>query len=250
MHVLGLNRFLSAVVVLTPLVYVGFAIYGVWKGWGAAQWGDLATWMAGIGTTGAVLVALWQTKHARDAAAQARSDAASEVARVTAQLNRELAAADDRLARELDAARRMEQVRTIPPIWTAVTAVSVTFIMNFKGGMEEGPTANTNEAVDAWQANHITPFLTAVTELELSFTPAVMLISEPHTQELVTKLYKKTLGVRELALPMAAQRLTQATAPDTTPLADHLQEMREMRKQITNVVREHLTEVPPLDPDV
>ncbi|MEV4209645.1 hypothetical protein [Nocardia salmonicida] len=250
MHVLGLNRFLSSVVVLTPLAYIGFGVYGVRKGWGADQWGDLATWMAGIATTGAVLVALWQTKLAREVAEQARADAEREVARVNAQRIEELAAADDRLARELDAARRMEQVRTIPPIWPAVTAVSTAFVMSFKEGITRGPTEHTEEALAIWQAEYMEPFLAAVTDLELSFTPAVMLISEPHTQRLVTELYKKSREVNAIVAPMPRQRLQHGTVPDLAPLTSLLQEMREMRKSITNAVREHLIEVPPLDPDV
>ncbi|MFD5179763.1 hypothetical protein ACFWM1_28425 [Nocardia sp. NPDC058379] len=246
MPVLGLNRWLGSVVILLPFIYAGFAAYGLWRRWGADQWGDLATWMAGIATTGAVLVALWQTNLARKQAEQARADAAAAVADVNARLATELAAADARLARELDAARRMEQVKTIPPIWEEVMAVSNAYVYHLKEGLRTGPAANTDEACDHWRAQHATPMSDALARLELAFSSAVMLISEPHTQQLVVDLYTKCRQVQVLALELQRVRLLERRAPDPAPLEALLQEIREQRKPITRVVREHLTQVPPL----
>ncbi|MGW0252520.1 hypothetical protein ACWDYH_38435 [Nocardia goodfellowii] len=246
---MSLSRVIGLVVVLALGVYIGFAVVGVRQHWGADQWGDLATWIAGVATSGAVLVALWQTRLARRDAEQARIDAAAEVARVNAQFTKELEAADARLARELDASRRMEQLRTISPIWVGLTAVHNAYVLHLKDGLRNGPVQNTDEAVAAWNANHALPYLTAMAELELAFSPALMLISEAQTQRAITDLYKMTRNLPPLVSAAMRTRLLEGREPDRAPIEELLKELLRQRKPITNLVREHLTEVPPLDAD-
>ncbi|MFD8104642.1 hypothetical protein ACFV24_34400 [Nocardia fluminea] len=69
-------------------------------------------------------------------------------------------------------------------------AVSNVFVMRFKDGLKTGPAANTDEACDEWLAAYALPMADAIARLELAFSSAVMLISEPHTEHLILELYK------------------------------------------------------------
>ncbi|WP_433566837.1 YncE family protein [Nocardia sp. CA-151230] len=81
MRLFGLNRWFGTAILLLPFVYIGFTAFRMRSRWGADQWGDFATWIAGIATSAAVLVALWQTHLARRDAAQARTEAAAGLLR-------------------------------------------------------------------------------------------------------------------------------------------------------------------------
>lgn len=86
-----------ALVAVVPFVLV----FGLWSRWGAAQWGDVATWLSGMSTFAAVAVALRQTVLARKASAAAIKDA--KVARIEADLRveREINAYHDRVEAQL-----------------------------------------------------------------------------------------------------------------------------------------------------
>jgi hypothetical protein len=243
----GLSRGSSAVIYLLAAVYVGVSVYGFREHWGADQWGDLATWIAGVSTTGAVVVALWQAKLARDDARQVRLEAQEEIARVNQRFERELQAADERLARELDASRRMEQLRTIPPIWESIGGLGVPYV-DFKEALEDGVhMPNTDEAVGAFMAK-TKVWIAALTRLELVFTPAMMLVSEPNTQAAVTQLYEQTRKLLQLSEDAAEDCLRYRQRTDFTTMNELLKEINLSRRSMTGIVRQHLTQVPPLEP--
>lgn len=97
----------TAYVVLAIVPFV--AVLGFRSGWGADQWGDVATWLSGFSTLAAVAVALHQTALARRAARDSAADAA--VARIEAdkRVEREIAAYRDRVEAQLRKSDELHQ---------------------------------------------------------------------------------------------------------------------------------------------
>lgn len=107
----GWRRVHSAM--MTPLVLPWWTVYaaaalvpfvvvvGVCAGWGASQWGAVATGLSGFSTLAAVIVALRQTTLARRAAAQAATDAETARQEADARVEREIAAYSDRMEAQL-----------------------------------------------------------------------------------------------------------------------------------------------------
>ncbi|ORL76420.1 hypothetical protein A5N71_16410 [Prescottella equi] len=94
-----------ALVLVVSFVLAFVLVFGLGSHWGSGQWGDVATWISGCSTFAAVLVALWQTVIAREAAAKSAREAAAAKEQAvldSAAANRE---ADDRLEREIAAYR-------------------------------------------------------------------------------------------------------------------------------------------------
>ncbi|MGW0328681.1 hypothetical protein [Nocardia sp. NPDC003183] len=247
MHFFGLGRIVSSALALWFTALVAAVTYGLFHRWGASQWGDLGTWIAGIGTTAAVIVALWQTKLARDTATAATAAAQAEIERVNERLARELRAADDRLARELDASRRLEQLRTLPPIWDQIGDLAFPFLA-YLDAVGEAHLLVTQQDVDRFM-EVMNPWMEAIQRLELVFTPALMLISEPNTQDAVTQLYKRTRRLQVLSQEACGTAMRDKQQPDLQPLRDLMKEINTSRKTMTNIVREHLTEAAPLQSD-
>ncbi|WP_209447587.1 hypothetical protein [Rhodococcus qingshengii] len=103
--------------------------------WGADQLGNLSTWIAGIGTLAAVVVAVWQTnnanRHAAAVAEKAKSDAAKAEERHSEQLRQaasEAAAVAVRHSEQLAQAQRTLDVQVARDLDTrehaAVRAIS------------------------------------------------------------------------------------------------------------------------------
>lgn len=219
--------------------------WGVGDKWGADQWGDLATWLAGFATTAAVMVTVWQTNNANKQA-RAAEKRAEDDAKVMAERHRmEMEAADKRLAHELDSARRIEQIRTIPPIWDAFGQLAVPYV-DFKGVMETAHRLpRTKASADKLKAQ-VQPWINGMRNLELAFTTPVLMVSEPHTQKAITDLYEKVRKLQELTNAELKETMVQQRPYNKEPIDELFKEIAQSRKTMTNTVREHLAQVPPL----
>lgn len=124
---------LGAVLALVPGVVIVLIYYS--QAWGPNQWGNVGTWLAGIATSLAVIVAVWQTnnanKQARAAETRAEAEAALTAQRhieamavAEAQHERELAEAKERLDRQIKAEWYREQARAVAALWETVGRAS------------------------------------------------------------------------------------------------------------------------------
>ncbi|MDH6681050.1 hypothetical protein M2284_005293 [Rhodococcus sp. LBL1] len=238
-------RLITVVAVLA--VITGIVLVRIYysPNWGPGQWGDAATWVAGIATSLAVIVAVWQTNNANKQA-RAAEKRAKEDARVMAERHRkEMEAADKRLAHELDATRRIEQIRTIPPIWDAISELAMPYV-DFKEVMPKAhQIAPIKEAAEAFK-EQVMPWINGLRDVEMTFTPAVMTVSEPHTQKAITDLYEKVRKLHDLTSTELEVTMKRKRAYDGEEISALFKEISQSRKTMTNTVREHLMQVPPL----
>ncbi|CAH0190181.1 hypothetical protein SRABI91_01653 [Rhodococcoides fascians] len=214
--------------------------------WAAEQWGPVAAWFSGIATFVAVGTALHQTKLARDDAAEAKVNAAEQLARDEARHAADLIAADRRLTHELDSTRRFEQLRTIPPIWDSIGNLTSKWII-YREAIKDAPyLEHTQESVDEWMKK-VTPWTDAIRDLELVFTTPMMMVSEPHTQAAITELYEKIRLLQQKSFDLIGQALKKQEV-ELTEITALTKEINTSRKPMTSIVRQYLTDAPPLKP--
>ncbi|MCS4257997.1 hypothetical protein SAMN02799641_05878 [Rhodococcus erythropolis] len=149
-------------------------------GWGATQWGPLASWFAGVATFAAVAIALWQTQLSRRDARQAKLDAARRLRQEQTRHAIELRGANERLDRELNAQRRHQQLISIPPIWDAISEIAhptQKTISQLKRATSGSPTA-ISRAND-----HYREWLPLSIRATTSFTTAFLIVDEPRIIE-------------------------------------------------------------------
>ncbi|MCS4257996.1 hypothetical protein M2405_006323 [Rhodococcus erythropolis] len=199
--------------------------------WGGDQWGPVAAWLAGIATIGAVVLAFNQSKQARQDAKEANS----------------------RLDRELDASRRMEQIKAIPPIWESlrllaeptlnlITAMNVVNShIETRIRLEEDVTQSDLAPLNGVKLKWMTTF----TQVEASFSPALMLIEEKETSKVIATLYYETCQLQEMALEMI-KGFPKSVQCNPKDLSKQLTVINSMRTTLVATVREHLTKVAPL----
>lgn len=199
--------------------------------WGGDQWGPVAAWLAGIATIGAVVLAFNQSKQARQDAEEANA----------------------RLDRELDASRRMEQIKTIPPIWESlrllaeptlnlITAMNVVNShIERKIRLEEDVNQSDLAPLNGVKLKWMTTF----TQVEASFSPALMLIEEKETSKVIATLYDETCQLQDMALEMF-KGFPKSVQCNPTDLSKQLNVINSMRTTVVATVREHLTKVAPL----
>ncbi|WP_336874375.1 hypothetical protein [Rhodococcus qingshengii] len=84
-RLIGLGAIAAAITgIIIVLVYYSPA-------WGPNQWGNVGTWVAGVATSLAVIVAVWQTNNANRQARAAEARADKELASTTARYNETMA---------------------------------------------------------------------------------------------------------------------------------------------------------------
>lgn len=84
-RLIGLGAIAAAITgIIIVLVYYSPA-------WGPNQWGNVGTWVAGVATSLAVIVAVWQTNNANRQARAAEARADKELASATARYNETMA---------------------------------------------------------------------------------------------------------------------------------------------------------------
>ncbi|OZE79185.1 hypothetical protein CH304_19605 [Rhodococcus sp. 15-649-1-2] len=216
-------------------------------GWGPNQWGSVASWVSGLATFFAVGVALYQTKLARDDASHAKKDAIDRIALEEARHTADLVAADKRLAHELDSARRLEQLKTIPPIWDAIGDLTTHWI-DYREALNAAPyLASTDEAVAEWR-KQIDPWLDSLKAVELVFTTPMMIVSEPNTQGAITELYEKVRKLQTMSVDLVGVAFKTKKPVDLGDATALVKSINTSRKPMTSIVRQYLTEAPPLRP--
>lgn len=221
------------------------AALGVVNRWGSSAWGAYGTWFTGFATFAAVMVALAQTSVARREADEARRAAAADLERAEAQFKNELRAADERLARELDATRRMEQLKTIPPIWDVVGELSYLYPRLVEALNEAPGLPRDQESADALM-QVVEPWMDCSRKVEMEFSSAMMMVSEPHVLAAISELYEDTRTLHGLVVSAANDAMGAQVNPDWTELNTRMDSIRSRRKTMTALVREHLTKVGPL----
>jgi hypothetical protein len=235
------------------------------------QWAAAGGWVGGLGAFAAVFVALWQIKRARDDAAEAKIEADERLtreleaaqqrtvkeieqahARAAAQMaaaevrhTEQLMKSDELLANELDAQRRAEQIRCIPPIWEEIANLAFPF-QSFLELLQDVPSMpRTNEAAEEfWHKAEI--WLRGLMSIEMGFSTAHLIVSEPHTQAALKTLYVDTRRFHELSATASQQAAIQRSVPDLSGLHECYSTIINQRKTMTEIVREHLAQVPPL----
>ncbi|GAA1463484.1 hypothetical protein [Williamsia maris] len=154
------------------------------------------------------------------------------------------------LARQLDAQRRAEQVATLPPIWAAIGRLIVPF-QSYAAFLDDDllrlVRAVDREAAAAEVERNLHPWTELLSDLELVFTPAQMVIGEPHVFDALNDLYEETRNLQMLSSNLPLETFRTMTAPDTTELRAAFQSVVQQRRVMTRVVRDNLTQVPPLD---
>lgn len=199
---------MGAVVLLVLAVVAGHYIFVFITGtrFSVDQWSAAGGWVGGFGALAAVVVALWQIKSARDDAADAKVEAderltreleaadqrlVKELERVHAVSVEQMVAAearhtaqlmksDELLANELDAQRRAEQIRCIPPIWEEIANLAFPF-QSFLELLQDVPSMpRTNDAAAEFMAK-AEIWIRGLMSIEMGFSTAHLIVSEPHT---------------------------------------------------------------------
>ncbi len=218
-----------------------FAITGLTDHWGTDHWGDYATWLSGVATTAAVIVALWQTKLARDDAAQAKIDAAEEAKRAQEQFNAELKAADERLSRELDASRRMQQLKTIPPICQAIVDLNARYFALRQTISQVRIMPQPTEAPEEL-IQQIDLWVDATHRLQLACSTAIMMVSEPTVHAALRNFEQIVFELKMANLNLSAFRqlsTSKKAPPDFTQISNRIGELVEWETSIVELAREH-----------
>ncbi|MDI9934718.1 hypothetical protein QM806_04515 [Rhodococcus sp. IEGM 1351] len=268
-----LGYWVAGIAAGTMVVVVGHYLYAFATGtrFTVDQWSAAGGWVGGLGAFAAVAVALWQIKRARDDAEESKTEAderltreleaadqrlVKELERVHAVSAEQMAAAearhtaqlmksDELLANELDAQRRAEQIRCIPPIWQQIADLAFPF-QDFQYLLTDLPSMpRTNEAAEEFMAK-AEPWMRSLMDLEMGFSTAHFIVSEPHTQAALKTLYLDTRKLHELSATAAATAVQRHAVPDMTELKECYKTIINQRKTMTEIVREHLAQVPPL----
>ncbi|MDV7992089.1 hypothetical protein [Rhodococcus sp. IEGM 1374] len=236
------------VVLLVSLIALGL-IGNYWhEDWEAEQWGPVASWVASLATFLAVGVALYQTKLARDDAAQAKLDAAEQQRIEADRHSKELEAADERLSNELKASRDFEQLQTIPPIWQEIADLAESFTRFKRTIVKAHQIQPTTTAVEAFK-EEVMPFINGLKNLELVFTPALIMVTERHTENAVKKLYKDTRDLLRMCEGAIKTGARDKKLVDTNEMTEQMSKISKSRKPMINIARQHLNGAPPLDFD-
>ncbi|GAC58506.1 hypothetical protein GOHSU_41_00450 [Gordonia hirsuta DSM 44140 = NBRC 16056] len=226
--------------------FLAVTVVGFVNRWGSSAWGAYGTWFTGVATFAAVIVALVQTRVARREADEARQAAAAERDRAEAQFRQELKAADERLARELDSARRIEQIKTIPPIWDVIGELNLLY-PGLVAALKEAPGLPRTQESAAELMRVFGPWMNCSHRVEMAFSQAMMMVSEPLVLEAISELYEDTRTLHSLMISAANEAVAAQIDPDLTEFDKLMASIRSRRKSITALVREHLAVVGPLD---
>lgn len=250
------------------LLLAGLVVgWGIGDGWGSAQWGPVAAWFSGLLTVVAVGVALYQTIMARRDTEIARAEAAKQVAtaRADAEAQRlqaveeraiaearhaqQLQNSEELLARQLDAQQRSDQVATLPPIWAAIGRLQLPF-QNFAAFLDDDllplVLAVDRDAGAAELQRNMHPWMELLSDLELVFTPAQMIVGQPEVFDSLNDLYEETRKLQKLSNTLLLDCNRTRRAPDTHEFRMVFQRILQQRRVMIRLVREHLTQVPPL----
>lgn len=228
------------------LGFLAVAVLGAVCSWDSAAWGAYGTWVTGFATLAAVVVALIQAGVARRDADEARLAAAADLERAEARFKDELKSADERLTRELDASRRMDQLKTVPPMWEAVGELSFLY-PKLVEALNDAPGLPRDQGSADVLMQVIEPWMDCSRRVEMAFSAAMMMVSEPHVQAALSELYEDTRALHSLVVSAATDAMRNQVNPDWTEFDARMASIRSRRKTMTALVREHLSKAVPLD---
>lgn len=210
---------ISCVIVFVGMIGLAIITGNYDSGWGAAQWGPVASWVSGLLTALAVSVALWQGLGNR---------------------------------KEAEANRRAEQAKMIPPIWIAVAELDSRYdqLVEAMRAGQQGISGNSHirnvkaaiatltESYNSW--NQFTRTVDSV------FEPALLAITEPHTQKAITVTYARfSKFLNQCHTEYSC--IKNMTDIDFDESARQLKQLRSSRTQVFEIVRRHLLQAPPLE---
>ncbi|CAM2778328.1 hypothetical protein RHDE110596_00625 [Prescottella defluvii] len=199
-----------------------------WSGWTGSEWAAAGAWFGGLMTFGAVSAALLQTWLGRRDAKEAAERA------------------DARLFHELDSKRRDEMLKAIPPIWAAIADLNQPYIRAREAIYEvANAPSRTVELAERLYAEYM-PWLDALKNLEMVFTPALMMVTEPNTQQAITDLYEDTRELLDKSFDALGDVVQHHESPNMHEVETLMRKINMQRKSMTQVVRMHLTEAQPL----
>lgn len=165
--------------------------------WGPNQWGNVGTWLAGIATSLAVIVAVWQTNNANKQARSAEMRAHEEAREMADRHRAEIVAADQRLIDQLNAQRSIEQIAAISRIWGVLAEVQrhVWLVDEAMHSIEKD-----DESEELLKVAY-DPYDAAKSQVKAAFTTAYMLV---HDTEVIALLERTE--VAQEALEKAVQK--------------------------------------------
>ncbi|WEX02772.1 hypothetical protein [Rhodococcus sp. RCBS9] len=261
---------LIGVLLVSLLAYYLFAL-ATGTTFNETQWAAAGAWFGGIMTFGAVSVALWQTNLARaDTAAakveaderltrelnaadvrllkeldRAREVASEQMASAEARHTAQLVKSDELLARELDAQRRAEQVRCIPPLWEEILALALP-IQEFQELVTTVPSLPRTVATAEKFMLGVKPWMQSLASIEMGFNTPHLIVSEPHTLAALKVLYEDVRRLHQLSDDAITTAIREHVAPDMSELDRCYLKIIGQRNTMTETIREHLTQAPPL----
>lgn len=220
-----------------------------WSGWKSGEWAAAGAWLGGVMTFGAVSVAVWQTNNANQQARRAEkradvevaaSEKRSELARIAASDRHaaEITAANDRVRRQIESARRTEQVQATALLWSAIGNVHEQ-VWNvddafFRVEKDEGTVEDLNRAYAL--------YVTSLTRIETAFTTVYFLIREKTIEDLI----KKTEDEHKLlvkAMQKAYRDHENTNYHDQTHLRNSMKAVDALRDPMIKVARDYLDSV-------
>ncbi|MGR6521647.1 hypothetical protein ACU5JM_08430 [Rhodococcus erythropolis] len=246
---------LIGILLVSLLAYYLFAL-ATGTTFNETQWAAAGAWFGGLMTFGAVSVAIWQTNNANQQARDAEQRAVEEASKAELRHKAELAAADARLANELDAQRRHDQAMAISPMWNGLVPmssqlnhlvdVSREFARIHMARLAVGSSMTDEDCEPVIE--QVMKWNNATSEFDLACNNALMLVTEEKTSRLVAKLYVEFRLVQKEAIEFAQQSFTKIPEEDDHKrLMGRLTEIRLMRRQIIRSVRENIMQAEWLD---
>ncbi|OCC19438.1 hypothetical protein AS590_25935 [Prescottella equi] len=191
--------------------------------WGPNQWGNVGTWVAGIATSLAVIVAVWQTNNANRQARAAEQRAREEIKN-----------AERKQSAEIEAQRRTEQIQIVANIWAAVGEVhrhvhnvdeSFFDILKDRGTSEDRDRA-------------YEPYSAALTHMDTTFTISYMLVHDSEIEGLI----RETEAAHKLlvkAMQKAYRENDKMVWHDQDDLLARMAAVNEFREPMTNAARDY-----------
>ncbi|MBY4111110.1 hypothetical protein HQO82_19300 [Rhodococcus fascians] len=196
---------LGAMTVVAGLAGGAIAIWLTSNLLGPVEWGPVAAWVGSAATFVAVVVALYQTKVAQATAEQARKDRDGQSAKDEARHALELESANKRLTHELTANRRLEQLKTIPPIWEALPSLTLptNAIVGFMKSHNEDKSVRSRAGVPQSEATLIdyerlnSNWMVDYENVSSIFTPAEILIDDEYLARVVATCHHRLQTLKD-----------------------------------------------------
>lgn len=245
----ALRNILLAMVagLVVALVAGAFTIYLVgFADWDGTQFGAIGSWLAAIATAATAVVAVVQTtkanKQARAAEKRAEDDATKRENRHSVELN----AANDRLARELDAQRREQQVATVVQVAVALNRF-IDMSSELVKYYEDMPKPTTGSAQSEASAKYVEWKRLYRTLLD-SFVAPNLLVSDLPTRKILGEIQSSCSDFKRHAT--AVQKGVKSgygSSPADIGSADRaVKEIREGWRSVLSTARINIAKVPAL----